>query len=48
MDPLGDLSVFKVDLKETGCEVVDWFQLAWDRVQWQALVNTKMNLHGVC
>jgi hypothetical protein len=29
----------KIDLKETGWEVVDWSLLARDRVQWRNLVN---------
>jgi hypothetical protein len=33
-----------MDLKEIGQEIVDWMLLAWDRDQWQALVNTVMNL----
>jgi hypothetical protein len=33
-----------MDLKETGCEVVNWIQLAQDRDQWRALVNTVMKL----
>jgi hypothetical protein len=34
----------KVDLKETGCEDVDWIQLAPDRDKWRVLVNEVMNL----
>jgi hypothetical protein len=34
----------KMDLRETGWESVDWIQLALDRDQWWALVNTAMNL----
>jgi hypothetical protein len=34
----------KLDLKETGIDGVNWIQLAQDRVQWQAFVNTVMNL----
>jgi hypothetical protein len=30
-----------LDLKESGCEGVDWIHLAWDRVI--CLVNTVMN-----
>jgi hypothetical protein len=33
----------KMGLKETGYDV-DWIQLAHNRVQWRALVNTAMNL----
>jgi hypothetical protein len=34
----------KVDLRETGWDVLDWIYLAQDRDQWRALVNTVMNL----
>jgi hypothetical protein len=34
----------RMDLREIGCESVDWLQLAQDRDWWQALVNTVMNL----
>jgi len=34
----------RIDLGETGWEDVDWFHLAQDRDQWQAPVNTVMNL----
>jgi hypothetical protein len=34
-----------MDLREIGWEVVDWMHLAQDREQWQALLNTVMNLH---
>jgi hypothetical protein len=27
-------------IKKIGCDVVDWIQLVWDRVQWWAFVNT--------
>jgi hypothetical protein len=33
-----------MDLKEVGWEVVDWIQVAKDRVQKRALGNTVMNL----
>jgi hypothetical protein len=33
-----------MDLKEIGWEGVDWTHFAHDRDQWQALVNTVMNL----
>jgi hypothetical protein len=32
------------DLREIGWGSVEWIQLAQDRNQWQALVNTVMNL----
>ena len=34
----------KIDLKETGSEVVDWIRQAQDRDKWCAVVNTVMNL----
>jgi hypothetical protein len=34
----------KVDLTEIGWDGVDWIELAQDRDQWRALVNTVMNL----
>jgi hypothetical protein len=34
----------RMDLREIGWGSVDWIQLAQDRDQWQALVNTVMNL----
>jgi hypothetical protein len=33
-----------MDFREIGWEGVDWSHLAQDRDQWQALVNTVMNL----
>jgi hypothetical protein len=33
-----------MDLREIGCDGGDWFDLAQDRDQWRALVNTVMNL----
>jgi hypothetical protein len=33
-----------MDLKEVGCEDVDWMHLAQDRNQLQAVVNTVINL----
>jgi hypothetical protein len=44
---LGDLGVdvkIIMDHKEMGYEDVDWINVAQDRVQWQALVKTVMNL----
>jgi hypothetical protein len=32
-----------MDLREIACEGVDWMNLAQDRNQWRALVNTVMN-----
>jgi hypothetical protein len=34
----------KIDLGEMGWDGVDWIDLAQDRDQWMALVNTVMNL----
>jgi hypothetical protein len=34
----------KMDLREIGWDGVDWVNLAQDRDQWRALVNTVMNL----
>jgi hypothetical protein len=34
----------KLDLREIGIDGANWIQLAQDRVQWRAFVNTVMNL----
>jgi hypothetical protein len=34
----------KMDLRETGGDGVDWIDMAQDRDQWRALVNTVLNL----
>jgi hypothetical protein len=34
----------KMDLRETGWDGMFWIDLAQDRDQWRALVNTVMNL----
>jgi hypothetical protein len=34
----------KMDLRETGGGGMDWIDLAQDRDQWRALVNTAINL----
>jgi hypothetical protein len=34
----------KIDLREIGWDGMDWIDLAQDRDQWKALVNTIMNL----
>jgi hypothetical protein len=34
----------RIDLREIGWGVMDWIDLARDRDQWRALVNTVMNL----
>jgi hypothetical protein len=36
----------KIDLREIGWGGMDWIDLAQDRDQWRALVNTVMNLQG--
>jgi hypothetical protein len=36
----------KIDLREIGWDGMDWIDLAQDRGQWWALVNTVMNLRG--
>jgi hypothetical protein len=34
----------KIDLRETGWDGMDWIDVAQDRDQWRALVNTVMNI----
>jgi hypothetical protein len=34
----------KMDIKEIGWDGVDWIDMAQDRKQWSALVNTVLNL----
>jgi hypothetical protein len=34
----------KMELREIGCGGMDWIDLAQDRDQWRALVNTVRNL----
>jgi hypothetical protein len=34
----------KMGLRETGWDVVDWMDMAQDRDQWRALVNTVLKL----
>jgi hypothetical protein len=34
----------KMDLREIGWDGMDWIELAQDRDQWRALVNTVMSL----
>jgi hypothetical protein len=36
----------KINLGETGFCGMDWIDLAQDRYNWRALVNTVMNLRG--
>jgi hypothetical protein len=38
------VNIIKMDLREIGWNGMDWNDLAQDRVQWRALVNTVMNL----
>jgi hypothetical protein len=33
-----------MDLKEMGCEDMNWIELAQDRNRWRALVNVVINL----
>jgi hypothetical protein len=33
-----------MDLRQIGWDVVDWMDIAQDRDQWRALVNTILNL----
>jgi hypothetical protein len=33
-----------MELRETGYDGMDWIDLAQDRDQWRALVNTEINL----
>jgi hypothetical protein len=39
---MGD--IIKMDLREVGLEGMDWMNLAQDRDQWRAVVNTVMSL----
>jgi hypothetical protein len=41
---LGGFFEFRMDLREIGWGGMDWIDLAQDRDQWRALVNTVMNL----
>jgi hypothetical protein len=34
----------KIDLRELGCDGMDWIDLAQDRDQWRTFVNTVTNL----
>jgi hypothetical protein len=36
----------KIDLRDIGCDGMDWIDLAQDKDQWRALVNTVMKLWG--
>jgi len=35
----------RMDLREIGCEIVDWIHLAQDSDHWRALVNMVMTIH---
>jgi hypothetical protein len=39
------VDIIKMDLREAGWGGIDWSDLAQDRDQWRALVNSVMNLH---
>jgi hypothetical protein len=39
-----DSTSIKIDLREIGWDGMDWIELAQDKDQWRALVNTVMNL----
>jgi hypothetical protein len=41
---VGRLDNIKMDLREIGWDGRDWIEVAQDRDQWRALVNTVMNL----
>jgi hypothetical protein len=38
------VSVYRINMKMDLREGMDWIELAQDRDQWRALVNTEMNL----
>jgi hypothetical protein len=47
--PLGrprrrSVDIIKMDLREVGWDGVDWVNMAKDRDQWRAIVNTVLNL----
>jgi hypothetical protein len=41
---VGGWAILKWILRETGCDGMDWIDLAQDRDKWSALVNMVMNL----
>jgi hypothetical protein len=41
---VGGVDNIKMDLTEIGWDAVDWMDMAQDRDQWRALVNTVLNL----
>jgi hypothetical protein len=40
----GRVDIIRMDIREIGWEGVDWLNLAQDRDQWRALVNTALKL----
>jgi hypothetical protein len=44
MDSVFLTGIVGMDLREIGWDGRDWIELAQDRGQWRALVNTLMNL----
>jgi hypothetical protein len=40
----GWVDSIKMDVREIGCDDIDWIYLAQDRDQWRALVRAVMNL----
>lgn len=40
------LGALKEEVSDTGCEGVDWIDLAWDKVKWKASENTAINILG--
>jgi hypothetical protein len=40
----GGYEFLKMDLREIGWDGLDWIDMAQDRDQWRALVNTVLNL----
>jgi hypothetical protein len=38
------VNIIKMDLSGIGCDDIDWIDLAQDKHQWRAVVNTVMNL----
>jgi hypothetical protein len=40
------VDTIEMDLREIGCNGVDWVDMAQDRDQWRALVNRVLNLRS--